>query len=119
MESVPYNKNLKKPSQALRKEMTPHERKLWYLFLRHQTPQFYRQKPLLNYIADFYCPKARLVVEVDGSQHYESEAAHLDQIRTDALTNAGITVLRFSNREIDQEFRGVCEKILATLSPNP
>ena len=115
---IPYDKKLKSLSQSLRKDMTPHERKLWYLFLRHQSPRFYRQKPLLGYIVDFYCPKANLVIEIDGSQHYDPEIRQQDQFRTNELSTAGVTVLRFSNRDIDREFPGVCEQILLSLQSN-
>lgn len=115
MGTVPYNKELITLSRSLRNSMTPHEQKLWYCFLRCQSPQFYRQKPLLGYIADFYCPKAKLVIELDGSQHYQPEKQKQDFLRSNALSEYGITVLRFSNRDIDREFKGVCQAILLYL----
>ena len=91
--------------------MTPHERKLWYLFLRRYPVKIYKQKILLSYIVDFYCARAKLIIELDGSQHYEDAGKAGDQMRDEALRQAGLLVLRFSNREIDREFTAVCEQI--------
>ena len=79
---LPHNKGLKENSQNLRKNMTPQERHLWYDFLSGYPVLFHRQKVIGNYIVDFYCPKAKIVVELDGSQHFEPEAAQADQERT-------------------------------------
>ena len=95
-------------ARELRKEMTPWERKLWYCFLRKYPVRFYRQKPIDHYIADFYCPKASLAVELDGSGHYEPETQRKDASRTDALEQNGLMVLRFSNLDVDKNFEGVC-----------
>ena len=98
-------------ARELRREMTPHERKLWYLFLRKYPVKIYKQKILDRYIVDFYCPKARIVIELDGWQHYEESEKDKDLVRDERLKELGLRVLRFSNREIDQEFAAVCEMI--------
>ena len=105
------NWHLKKNAQLLRKNMTPQEKHLWYDFLRSHAPQFYRQKTVLRYILDFYCPKVRLAVELDGSQHYEEGQKQYDEKRTEKLKKLGIFVLRFTNKEVDVNFRGVCARI--------
>lgn len=97
-----YNKNLKQPSRDLRSHMTDAEQLLWQRLRRKQILglQFYRQKPLLNFIVDFYCPTANLVVECDGNQHHTIEGLHADQVRDLCLNQLGLTVLRFDNRQI-------------------
>ena len=106
-----YNKNNIPLAKNLRKNMTPWERKLWYEFLRGYTVRFQRQKAIGNYIVDFYCAKARLVVELDGGGHYEQEGIDKDNIRTDDLEKAGLKVIRFCNIDIDSNFYGVCKSI--------
>ena len=91
--------------------MTPHERKLWYLFLRKYPAKIYKQRIIGRFIVDFYCASAQLVIEVDGSQHYEPQGLAYDSERSVFLEALGLEVLRFSNREIDRDFRGVCEQI--------
>lgn len=91
--------------------MTPWERKLWYDFLREYPIRFQRQKPLGNYIVDFYCAKACLVIELDGSQHYNRNERIKDRIRTETLQEFNLTVLRIPNNDIDENFEGVCEYI--------
>jgi very-short-patch-repair endonuclease len=92
--------------------MTKEEKHLWYDFLREYPVKFYRQKIFGAYILDFYCAKADLVIELDGSQHYLTDEAELnDLLRTDYLNQHGIEVLRFTNREIHDRFREVCETI--------
>jgi len=98
-------------ARELRREMTPHERKLWYLFLRKYPVKIYRQKILDRYIVDFYCPAAKIVIELDGWQHYEEAGKEKDCVRDERLKELGLRVLRFSNREIDREFAAVCELI--------
>ena len=105
------NWNLKKVSQTLRKNMTPQERHLWYDYLHTYKPAFHRQKTVLNYVLDFYCPKAKLAVELDGSQHYEEKQHQYDAKRTEKLQRLGGMVLRFTNREIDKQFEAVCSYI--------
>ena len=104
-----YNKENIPLAKALRKNMTPWERKLWYGFLRTYPVRFQRQKAIGNYIADFYCAKARLVVELDGGGHYTPEQAKRDQLRTEDLESMNVTVIRICNSDIDRNFRGVCE----------
>ena len=109
--ALPLNKRLKENSQNLRKNMTPQERHLWYDFLSSYPVHFYRQKVLGNYIVDFYCPKAKMVVELDGSQHFEPEAAQADRGRTEYLNRLGIQVLRYANNGVNGQFQAVCEDI--------
>ena len=109
----PYNKNLKQASRDLRNNMTDAEKLLWSRLRNKQILglQFYRQKPLLNFIVDFYCPSASLVIECDGSQNYTGEGLEADRIRDHALEHLGLKVLRFDNRQILAEIDGVVEKI--------
>ena len=91
--------------------MTKEERHLWYDFLRDYPVRFLRQKVIDQYIVDFYCHKARLIIELDGSQHYAEAGIKKDEIRTVSLNNRGLFVLRIPNNEITNNFRGVCEYI--------
>lgn len=91
--------------------MTKEERHLWYDFLRSYPIRFLRQKVIDNYIVDFYCHQARLIIELDGSQHYEDKGLHLDKIRTETIENRDLTVIRIPNNEINTNFKGVCEYI--------
>ena len=102
-------------ARKLRREMTPHERKLWYMFLRNYPVKFYKQKIIGRYIVDFYCAPAKLVVEIDGTQHYEEDGKASDRTRDEKLGSLGLTVLRFSNRDIDRDFQAVCEMIDHTI----
>ena len=113
--SLEYNKNLIPFAKSLRKNATPQENHLWYDFLRSYTPRFQRQKTIGQFIADFYCEKARLVIELDGSQHFTPEGITHDKARTAAIETVGVEVLRFTNRDIDSEFRAVCTKIDAAV----
>ena len=105
------SKEILRHSQDLRKNMTKEERHLWYDFLKTYPVQFKRQVPFGNYIVDFHCFKAKLVVEVDGSQHYEPEEIAYDRKRTEYLVSLGLRVLRVSNLDVLRNFRGVCEEI--------
>ena len=109
----PYNKNLKQASRDLRNNMTDVEQLLWQRLRRKQIlgSQFYRQKPILNFIVDFYCPAANLVIECDGGQHYTIDGLAADRARDQALGQLGLNVLRFDNRQILTEIDGVVEKI--------
>ena len=109
--SLPYNDRLIDRAKALRKDPTPQERRLWYDFLRTYPVRFQRQKAIGAYIVDFYCHKASLVIEIDGSQHYEPQGQDHDTKRTAALEQQGLLVVRISNREINLQFRAVCERI--------
>ena len=110
-----YNKSNIPLARVLRKNMTPWERKLWYEFLRNYPIRFQRQKAIGNYIADFYCAKARLVVELDGGGHYTPEQIEKDKVRTKELEGMNLTILRICNLDIDRNFRGVCEYIDLTV----
>ena len=110
-----YNKPLVPYAANLRKEMTKEERRLWYDFLKPHERKFMRQKILGRYIADFYCASANLVIELDGSQHYEDEGLKRDSERTEYLQRYGIRVIRIANSEINQNFEGVCEYINSQL----
>ena len=107
----PYNHYLTRYAQRLRKEMTPQERHLWYDYLRRYPVQFRRQVPTGEYVVDFYCSRARLAVELDGTQHYDEEARQADEIRTKSLAELGVMVLRFDNFRIERSFATVCEEI--------
>ena len=100
--------------------MTKEERHLWYDFLRNHPLHFYRQRIVENYIVDFLCPAAGVVIELDGSQHYEEKAQQCDRERTAFLEKQGLKVLRIPNNEINRNFRGVCEYIdLVLTSQSP
>ena len=114
---VPYRRTLKPRSQALRRDPTPAERKLWYEFLSGLPDKFTRQKPLGHYIADFYCSKHRLVIELDGDSHFSDRGGAYDRRRTAQLAQLGVQVLRFTNTEVMQDFEGVCARIAKTLNP--
>ena len=106
-----HNSKLTSRAQELRKNMTKEEQKLWYEYLRNYPYRFRRQVAFGNYILDFYCASAKLAVELDGSQHYESAGQKYDRERTAYLNQIGIDVLRFSNTDVLQNLRGVCQAI--------
>ena len=106
-----HNPELTSNAKALRKAMTKEENRLWYQFLRGYPVRFYRQKVLGRYIVDFYCAKARLVVELDGSQHFEADGLARDAARDRFLRDYGLTVLHFPNNDVNERFRAVCEAI--------
>ena len=110
-----HNPQLVPLAKQLRKEMTKEERHLWYDFLRGHPARFTRQKVLGKYIADFYSAKARLVIELDGSQHYESDGIEKDAERTAFLEEYGLRVIRIPNNAVNQNFRGVCDYIDAVV----
>ena len=103
-----HNKKLVAAARVLRKEMTKEERHLWYDFLRQHTMRFSRQKVLGRYVVDFYCAEAKLVIELDGSQHYEENALQKDAERTKFLEEFGLQVIRIPNNEVQRNFEGVC-----------
>ena len=109
--SLDYNKKNITLAKNLRKNATPQENHLWYDFLSKYEVRFQRQKAIDNFIADFYCHKAKLIIEIDGSQHYEEENRRNDEIRTEILEGYDLKVIRFTNRQINTNFRGVCEYI--------
>ena len=106
-----HNKSLVSNARTLRKNMAKEERHLWYDFLRSHPVKFLRQKILGQYIVDFYCAEAKLIVELDGSQHYEDKGMAYDAERTAYLEQYGIRVLRIPNNEVSRNFSGVCEYI--------
>ena len=111
LRSLEYDRRLQGFARSLRRDMTPQERKLWYFFLRSYPQKFYRQRIIGPYIVDFYCASARLVIEIDGSQHYTETGERHDHERSQTLRSFGLKVLRFTNPEIDQSFEAVCAEI--------
>ena len=109
------NPKLRKNAQKLRREMTKEERRLWYDFLKQLPLTVNRQKVIGHYIVDFYCASAKLVIELDGSQHYESGGTTSDRERDYALNQLGITVVRYPNSDINRNFDGVCADLLRRL----
>ena len=110
-----YRRDLKGRAQLLRRNATVAEKRLWFEFLRDLPQKFTRQKPLGRYVADFYCSRARLVIEVDGDSHFSTTAEARDEVRTRALAELGLDVLRFTNVEVMENFEGVCESIRTRL----
>ena len=108
---IHYNNSNVNYAKQLRKDMTPWERKLWYLFLKDYPVRFQRQKCIDNYIADFYCFRAKLVIELDGGGHYDPESERKDENRTKKLEEHGLKVIRFCNLDVDKNFYGVCTVI--------
>ena len=106
-----HNPDLTDNAKALRKRMTKEERHLWYDFLRSYPVRFLRQKVIGDYIVDFYCASAKLVIELDGSQHYEEAGLLRDKIRTERIEAYDVTVIRIPNSEVWGNFSGVCEYI--------
>ena len=106
-----HNKKNESLAKQLRSNMTPWERKLWFCFLKDYPIRFQRQKCIDNYIVDFYCFRAKLVSELDGSGHYEPNQQEQDIIRTKVLENYGLKIIRFCNLDIDKNFYGVCTVI--------
>ena len=113
--TIPKNNNLLENARRLRREMTPQEKHLWYDYLRHYPIKIYKQRIIDNFIADFYCYQAKLVIEIDGSQHYTEEGRVHDQARTAVLECYGLHVIRFSNYDIDTNFKNVCFTIDKTI----
>ena len=113
--SLDYNKKNITLAKNLRKNATPQENHLWYDFLSKCEIRFQRQKAIDDFIADFYCHKAKLIIEIDGSQHYTEECKEKDEFRTEILEGYDLQVIRFTNRQIDTNFEGVCEYIDAVV----
>ena len=109
--SINKNNQLLPRAKELRRDMTPQERKLWYLFLRKYPVKIYKQRIIESFIVDFYCASAKLVIELDGSQHYGEQGQAYDRERDAILSGLGLKVLRFSNAQIDREFSAVCTAI--------
>ncbi len=111
---LPYNKNLKQNSRELRKTMTDAELYLWSKVRMKQLKdcQFYRQKVIGDYIVDFFCPKLKLVIEVDGGQHYSDDMVNADRERDEYMRSLGLNVLRFTNTDVLKNIDGVVERIM-------
>ena len=106
-----YNKNLIDNAKSLRKNMTKEERHLWYDFLKSYPVKFRRQAVINKYIADFYCPEAKLIIELDGTQHFEAEGIEYDEKRTALFKQLGLSVIRIPNNAVNRQFKEVCEYI--------
>ena len=104
---IPVNSRLDKYAKYLRKRMTEEERILWYNILRGRKPRFHRQKIIGTYIVDFYCPELQLIIEVDGTQHYQNENIAYDYTRTEYFQKLGLYVLRFDNSDVNKDFEYV------------
>ena len=113
--SLEYNEKNITLAKNLRKNATPQEKHLWCDFLSKYEVRFQRQKAIDNFIADFYCHKAKLIIEIDGSQHYTEDGRQKDEFRTEILEGYDLRVIRFTNRQINTNFRGVCEYIDAAV----
>ncbi len=109
--SIDYNVKNIVLAKNLRKNATRQEKHLWYDFLAGYQPRFQRQKAIDNFIADFYCHEAKLIIEIDGSQHFTEEGQQKDAFRTEILEGYDLRVIRFTNRQINTNFHGVCEYI--------
>ena len=110
-----YNRELKSRARELRKSMTRQERHLWYDFLRDYPVKFYRQRVIERFIVDFYCSQARLIIELDGSQHFMVDGMIRDSLRSDMLKAHNLQILRFANCDVDNNFEGVCNMIDKTV----
>ena len=113
--TIPKDNSQLENARRLRSEMTPHERKLWYLFLRKYPVKIYKQRIIGRFIVDFYCASAKLVIELDGSQHYEDRNIKKDADRTAFLEGYGLRVIRIPNNDVGRNFCGVCEYIDAAV----
>ena len=113
--SIDYNKGNIVLAKNLRKNATPEENHLWYDYLSKYKIRFQRQKAIDNFIADFYCHRAKLIIEIDGAQHYTEEGRRNDSFRTEILEGYDLKVIRFTNYQINTNFRGVCEYIDAVV----
>ena len=108
---IPKNNISLDYARKLRREMTPQERKLWYLFLRKHPAKIYKQRIIGSYIADFYCATAKLIIEIDGSQHFDPDGQQKDMARTAYFDSLGLQVVRYSNADINERFDRVCESL--------
>ena len=113
---LPYNPQLVARAREMRKNPTVAERKLWG-YLRNFPVKFWRQKPINHFIVDFYCPKLKLVIEVDGDSHFTDSGLVYDEERTRVLEGYSLRVIRFTNDEVVQNFEGVCEQIMGFYPP--
>lgn len=111
MNNLPYNQKLNEYARMLRNNMTKEEKHLWYDYLSRSSIRWMRQRIVDNYIVDFYCATAKLVIELDGSHHYTDDGISYDKIRTEILKQYGLRVIRFTNFDILNNFEGVCDSI--------
>ena len=116
---LPYNRQLVETAKELRKNMTPAEKRLWSGYLRTFKFRILRQKPINNFIVDFFCAQLKLVIEVDGESHFTDEGKDYDWERTQILEGYGLKVLRFTNDEVLQDWEGVCRRIEESIPPTP
>lgn len=112
---VEYNKKNITPAKNLRKNATPQGNHLWYDYLSKYEIRFQRQKAIDNFIADFYCHKAKLIIEIDGSQHFTEEGRQKDEFRTESLEGYELKVVRITNRQTNTNFEGVCDYLGAVV----
>ncbi len=112
---IKKNNSLLENARSLRREMTPQERKLWYCFLRKYPVKIYKQRIIDSFIVDFYCASAKLVIEIDGSQHYSEQVKGYDEERSKIIEKYDLKVIRFSNYDINTDFDAVCEMIDKTI----
>ena len=115
MSEIMRNHKLLENARELRREMTPQEKHLWYDYLRYYPVKIYKQRIIDNFIVDFYCSQAKLVIELDGSQHFTPDGKHHDSLRTDVIEKYKLKVIRFSNNDVDRKFNGVCSVIDRTI----
>ncbi len=113
--AVEKNNQMLSRAKELRREMTFQERKLWYLFLRKYPVKIYKQRIIDSVIVDFYCASAKLVIEIDGFQHYTDQGQAYDTARSACLARYGLKVTRFSNSDVDRRFNEVCRTIHTTI----
>ena len=113
--NLPYDPRMRERVQELRRKMTPMEKKLWYSFLRSYPVKMYKQRAICTFVADFYCPLARLVIELDGSQHYTEQGMQYNAERSAVFEQYGVQVLRFRNQDVSAQFEAVCEQIHETV----
>ncbi|MFP4460514.1 MAG: endonuclease domain-containing protein [Candidatus Zixiibacteriota bacterium] len=109
--NFPYHPSLRDKARQLRKKMTHAEKKLWYKFLRNSKFKFYRQRPIDHYIVDFFCSKAKLVIELDGNHHKKNSIKCYDENRDEILRSYGLAIIRIPNDKIENSFDEVCDKI--------
>ena len=114
-ERVVKNLRLLETARELRRNMTPQERKLWYVYLKDYPVKFYKQRIIESFVVDFYCAAAQLVIELDGKVHDLAENAYRDSAREERLCAYGLKVLRFTNEQVDQQFSEVCQTIHAVI----
>jgi very-short-patch-repair endonuclease len=117
MDYLPYNRNLISRAKELRQNMTLAEKKIWSNYLRNFPYRVLRQRPIDNFIVDFYCAKLKLVIEIDGDIHYTDHAQDYDLKRTQILEGYGLRVIRFTNDDVLNNFGGVCQVIEGMIPP--